>query len=121
MLTKQLNPFVDMDKKIRIGWIYFYVEICGTNLTDADGEAVPAFLDVEVMTNDNTNNPSNPTFRYQVDCSNQNGETGSKKWVKIWINQTARFLQFRVLNNQAGAKVKIHAMMPGMQPLGRLI
>jgi len=119
--TKQLNPFAELDKKIRIGWIYFYVECVGTHLTDTSGNPVPAFLIVDVYTNDNTNNPSSPAFTYQVDCSNSPFETGSKKWVKIWINQTARFLQFGIRNNQAGAQVKIHAMMPGMQPLGRLI
>lgn len=135
-LTKQLNPFVDMDKKIRIGWIYFYVEVAETHLTktiiNSVGEEeivpVPAVLTVDVFTNDNVNNPSDPdflapapNFTYQVDCTNSPGVTGNKRWVKIWINQTARFLQFRVSNTQAGAQVKVHAMMPGMQPLGRLV
>jgi len=127
-LTKQLNPFAEMDKKIRIGWIYFYVEAVESDLTDEDGNLLPAILTVDVFTNDNVNNPSRPVqnanvpnFTYQVNCTNETGVTGNKKWVKIWINQTARFLQFRVRNNQAGAQVKVHAMMPGMAPVGRLI
>ena len=119
-LTKKLNPFVDSDKKVRCGWIYFYVSVADTILTDAVGAPVPAFLEVDVITNDTDQN-SVPTFTYQVDCSNLPSEVGSKKWIKIWINQTARFVQFRLKNNQAGAKIQIHAMMPGFQPLGRLI
>lgn len=119
-LSKKLNPWVDQDKKVRCGWIYFYVSVAETILTDADGEAVPAFLDIDVITNDTDVN-SAPTFQYRIDCSNLPGEIGSKQWVKIWINQTAKFLQFRMKNNQAGAKIKVHAMMPGFQPVGRLV
>lgn len=119
-LSKKLNPFVEGDKKLRCGWIYFYVSVAETHLTDSSGETVPAFLDIDVITND-TNVNSVPTFTYRVDCSNLQNEIGSKKWVKIWINQTARFLQFRMRNNQAGAKIQVHAMMPGLQPTGRLV
>lgn len=119
-LSKKLNPFVDSDKKIRCGWIYFYVSVSETILENADGSPVPAFLDIDVITNDTDIN-SVPTFQYRVDCSNLASEVGSKKWVKIWINQTAKFLQFRMKNNQAGAKIQVHAMMPGMQAVGRLV
>ncbi len=119
-LSKKLNPFVEMDKKVRCGWIYFYVSVAETLLTDANDIPVPAFLDIDVITND-TDVDSVPTFQYRVDCTNLVGEIGSKKWVKIWINQTSRFLQFRMKNNQAGAKIQVHAMMPGFQPLGRLV
>lgn len=119
-VSKKLNPFVNIDKKVRCGWIYFYVTVTNTLLENADGTPVPAFLDVDVVTNDTEVN-SVPTYKYRVDCSNINGETGAKKWVKIWINQTAKFLQFRMRNNQAGAKIEVHAMMPGFQPTGNLI
>ncbi len=119
-VSKKLNPFVDMDKKIRCGWIYFYVSVADTILTDSNGVAIPAFLDIDVITND-TDVDSVPTFQYRVDCSNLPGTIGSKTWVKIWINQTSRFLQFKMRNNQAGAKIQVHAMMPGFQPLGRLV
>ena len=119
-LTKKFNPFADADKKVRCGWIYFYVSVAETTLTDGNDDPVPALLDIDVITNDTDLN-SVPTFSYQIDCSNLTSEVGSKKWVKIWINQTARFLQFRMRNNQAGAKIQVHAMMPGMQPLGRLV
>lgn len=119
-LTKKLNPWVDSDKKVRCGWIYFYVSVAETILQDPSGVPVPAFLDIDVITNDTDVN-SVPTFQYRIDCTNLVGEIGSKKWVKIWINQTSRFLQFRMRNNQAGAKIQVHAMMPGLQPLGRLV
>lgn len=119
-LSKKINPFVDSDKKVRCGWIYFYVSVADTILEDDDGNPVPAFLDIDVITND-TDVDSVPTFQYRIDCSNLPGEIGSKNWVKIWINQTAKFLQFRMRNNQAGAKIKVHAMMPGLQPVGRLV
>lgn len=119
-LTKKLNPWVESDKKIRCGWIYFYVSVANTILTDINDVPIPAFLDIDIITND-TDVDSVPTFQYRVDCSNLTGEVGSKKWVKIWINQTAKFLQFRIKNNQAGAKIQVHAMMPGFQATGKLI
>ena len=118
-LTKKLNPFVNSDKKIRCGWIYFYVSMTETILEE-DGATVPAYLDIDVITND-TDSQTSPPHRYRVDCSNLEGEIGSKQWVKIWINQTARFLQFRMSNSQAGAKIQVHAMMPGIQATGRLV
>lgn len=119
-LSKKLNPWVDSDKKVRCGWIYFYVSTTGTDLTDGSGTPVKAFLDIDVITDDTDLN-SVPTYSYRVDCTNMENETGGKKWVKIWINQTAKFLQFRMRNNQAGARIQVHAMMPGLQPLGRLV
>ncbi len=119
-VSKKLNPWTEQDRKLRCGWIYFYVSVAETILTEADDTPTPAFLEIDVITND-TDVDTNPTYKYKVDCSNLPGEVGSKKWVKIWINQTAKFLQFRMRNNQAGAKIKVHAMMPGLQPTGRLI
>lgn len=118
-MTKKLNPFVNIDKKVKCGWIYFYVSVAETILEEED-EVVPAYLDIDVVTNDTDIN-SVPTYKYRVDCSNLPGEIGSKQWVKIWINQTAKFLQFRMRNNQAGAKIQVHAVMPGFQPVGRLV
>jgi len=121
-VTKKLNPWVDSDKKIKCGWIYFYVSTADTILTDEDGEPVPAFLDIDVLVNNNEDTDfSDPQFKYRIDCSPINNEKGGKKWVKIWINQVGKFLQFRMRNNQAGAQIKVHAMMPGLQPMGRLI
>lgn len=73
--------------------------------------------DVEQSTQLNTFNPS----PYQVNLTNQESENGIKKWYKLWINQTARFVQFQVINNQAGAIVHIHAIMPGFAGVGRLV
>lgn len=119
-VSKKLNPYVEIDKKLRVGWIYFYVSVADTILTNDDDTPTPAFLDIDVITNDNDVDTS-PTYQYRIDCTNLASEIGSKKWVKIWINQTGRFLQFRLRNNQAGAKIKVHAMMPGMQPVGRIV
>ncbi len=125
VLTKQFNPFINMDKKIRVGWAYFYVSIAETFLTTPDTEGVEqpdrAYLNVDVYTNDNYGNSTAPTFQYKIDCTNLENVTGSKAWVKIWINQTAQFVQFRLYNTQAGAEMKIHAMMLGIQPLGRVV
>jgi hypothetical protein len=123
-VSKKLNPWIDQDKKVRCGWIYFYVSVANTLLTDWDEDAtpVPALLRIDVLTNNNEDTDfSNPTFTYLVDCSAINNEKGGKKWVKIWINQVGQFLQFKMSNNQAGAKIQVHAMMPGFLPLGRII
>lgn len=31
--TKKFNPFIDQDKKVRCGWVYFYVSSSGTDLS----------------------------------------------------------------------------------------
>lgn len=194
--TKKFNPFVNMDKKVRCGWIYFYVSTTGTFLTrniaitaatkaspcvittnvnhnlqsgnevnifgvggmtqlndkgyfitvlsptsfSLDGVDSTAFgtytsggyaaiaeksrVEVEVITNDTeekiqvNNIIQNPI---QCNCTNLVFEEGIKKWYKTYINQTGRFVQFRTKNLQAGAKIQIHAMMPGFQPVGRLV
>ncbi len=123
-ISKKLNPWVEADKKLRCGWIYFYVGVTETDLTDWDEDStpVPAQLRIDVMTsNNNFPDFSNPQFTYLVDCSQINNEKGDKKWVKIWINQVGQFLQFRLSNVQAGAQIRVHAMMPGLQPVGRLL
>ena len=121
-VTKKLNPWIEMDKKLRCGWIYFYVSTSDNILTDQDGDEVPTFLDVDVLVSNNEGvDFSNTQFKYRVDCSLASNQAGGKKWVKIWINQVGQFLQFRMSNNQAGAKIQVHAMMPGFSPLGRLV
>lgn len=83
-----------------------------------------AILQVRCISNDTEQStqvyPYNPA-PYQVNLSNQESENGIKKWYKLWINQTARFVQFQVINNQSGAIVQLHAIMPGFAPVGRLI
>lgn len=122
--TKKLNPYVEASQKVRCGWLYLYVNTTGTLLTDVAGNPVDAILKVRVITND-TQQPTdlsipNSTY-YSVNLTSHQQENGSKKWVKIWINQTARFLQFELSNNQAGANIQIQALMPGFAPVGRLI
>lgn len=122
--SKKLNPWIDGDKKVKCGWIYFYVSTASTDLTDGFGNPVPALLDIDVITS-NRQVMTAPAFQYQIDCSADPAIDpnliGDKKWVKIWINQVGQFLQFRMRNNQAGAKIRVHAMMPGFQPMGRLV
>lgn len=83
-----------------------------------------AKMSIDIITNDlghktQLNNLSqNP---YQGNMTNLTFEDGNKKWYKVFINQTGRFIQFRLRNRQAGAKVNIQATMPGFQPVGRLI
>jgi len=125
--TKKLNPWVDADKKVICGWIYFYVSVAETDLTEYDPiqqiqVPVPAFLRVDVLTNNNEGTDfSKPTFTYLVDCTDPVLELGTKKWVKIWINQVGQFLQLQLSNDQAGAQIKVHAIMPGFKPIGRLV
>lgn len=193
--TKKFNPFVNEDKKVSCGWLYFYVSTTGTALTvnkliqdalqtnpciltvpghgykngtqvyvdgvqgmtelnekyyfinvidentielegvDASGftpyssggfTSTPqeAILQVRCISNDTEQStqvyPYNPA-PYQVNLSSHVSENGIKKWYKLWINQTARFIQFQVINNQSGAIVQIHAIMPGFAPVGRMI
>ncbi len=124
VVTKKFNPWINSNKKLKCGWIYFYVEVSGTDLTDWDTNSTPvrAQLQIDVLTNNNEDDDfSDPQFTYLVDCSPINNEKGGKKWVKIWINQVGQFLQFRMSNNQAGAQIQVHAIMPAFQSVGRLI
>lgn len=120
--TKKFNPWINSDKKIKCGWIYFYIGTSKTNLTDLSGNPVPAILNVSVLTNNNENNSfTNTAFKYEINCSPDLRNNGDKKWVKIWINQVGEFLQFCFKNAQSGAKIKVHAIMLGLQPYGRII
>lgn len=119
IITKKLNPYVDQDKKIRIGYCYLYISIENTALEEG-GIAVDPYIDIEVITGNN-NSPDVSSKKYQVNCSNLSGNTQSKRWVKIWINQTSTFLQLRIRNNQAGFSTKIHGIMPGIEPVGELV
>jgi hypothetical protein len=86
------------------------------------------FIDVEIITNDNLNvtqveDASLITYQhpYRINCTPDNNDLGSKRWVKIFINQTARFIQFKLTNTQALSVIQIQAMMPGFAGVGRLI
>lgn len=86
--------------------------------------AVPAKLNIQIIVNDNEQStqvsPGQPV-PYEGNCTNLVFETGIKKWYKVFINQTGRFIQFRLLNQQAGSTINIQAMMPGFAPCGRLL
>lgn len=86
------------------------------------------FIDVEVITNDEPDvtqvqNGSLQTYAmpYRINCTSDKRDEGTKRWVKIYINQTARFIQFKLTNTQALSKIEIQAMMPGFMGVGRLI
>lgn len=126
--SKKFNPFVNNAAKVRCGWMYFYVSTTSTYLTDNSGNAIPPILSVDIIVNDREEKTSleNGYLQpipdpYQVNCGETDSGEGIKKWYKIFINQTGRFIQFRVRNNQAGADIKIQAIMPGFAPVGRLI
>lgn len=83
-----------------------------------------AKMTIQVITNDSGENTQlnnlspNP---YQGNLTNMTFEKGSKKWYKVFINQTGKFIQFKLTNQQAGANINIQATMPGFCPVGRLI
>ncbi len=86
------------------------------------GEA--AKMSIDIITNDvghktQLNNASQDP--YQGNVTNMTFEDGGKKWYKVFINQVGKFIQFRLRNQQAGAKINIQATMPGFSPTGRLI
>lgn len=126
--TKKFNPYVNQAAKVRCGWMYFYVSTTNTSLTDNDGNPIPPQILVDVIVNDNEQptrlqNASLVPIEapYRVNCSANDTDIGIKRWYKIFINQTGRFVQFTFSNNQAGADIKIQAIMPGFMPVGRLI
>lgn len=117
--TKQLNPYVAQGQACRIGWVYFYVSTSATGLIDAADDPVNAKLRVEVILNDNQD-PSQTAIPYEINLTNISTENGTKTWYKMWINQTARFLQLRLSNAQALTNVQLHAIMIGFSPSGAL-
>ena len=83
-----------------------------------------AKLQVRVITNDTEQSTQLNGFNpapYEVNLSNLPGQIGIKTWYKIWVNQVGRFIQLQFGNAQAGAKVQIHAIMPGFAGVGRMI
>lgn len=197
--TKKFNPFVQECKKVRCGYMYFYVTSSGVATTrnvnisgvslanpcvitatnhqfqdgnlvaiygvsgtvqlnglqsritviDADSFSLDSinsssftaytsggvaagpdkcFIDVEITTNDNlektqVEDSSLVTYGkpYRVDCTPDLHDGGSKKWVKIYPNQVGRFIQFTMKNTQAMSDIRIQAIMPGFDGVGRLI
>lgn len=97
-----------------------------TTYTSGGFFEVPDFakLNIEIITNDTVHKTriNNPSLEpYQVNATNMTLDDGSKKWYKAYINQTGKFIQFRLTNTQAGAKINIQATMIGMMPSGRLM
>ncbi len=195
-LFKKFNPFIEVAKKVRCGWLYMYVDTAGTNLlrnisisaitksspavvttaidhglqtgqqvsffgiggmtqlnatfafitvisdqtfslngVDSTGYGtytsggyvsakVPAKMTIDIITddaNDKTQPQNLDQEPYQGNMTNMIFESGSKKWYKVFINQTGKFIQFRLRNVQAGAQINVQATIPGFQPVGRLI
>lgn len=86
--------------------------------------SLPAKMSIDIITNDvghNTQLNNLSQDPYQGNMTNLTFEDGSKKWYKVFINQTGKFIQFRLRNQQSGAQVHIQATMPGFQPVGRII
>jgi len=88
------------------------------------GTAESAKMTIDIITNDvghNTQLNNLSADPYMGNMTNMVFEDGTKKWYKVFINQVGKFIQFRLRNQQAGAKVNIQATMPGFSPCGRLI
>ncbi len=90
-------------------------------------DSVNAKMIIEIITNDSGEKTKQNQVvdadgnTYQGNLTNLTFEDGNKKWYKVFINQVGKFIQFRLRNVQAGAKINVQAMMPGFMPLGRLI
>ena len=85
-------------------------------------------MEVEVYTNDNTQYHTQIRSTALIplgDMSNRSANglyrVASKRWTKVFINQTGDFVQFKLKNTQPGARVRIHALNVGMMPTGRTI
>lgn len=120
--------------------LYFYITVIDSNTFSLDGVNSTAYgiytsrgftstpddakLLVETISNDkvqvNQVLQYNPQ-PYAINLSTFEGTFGVKKWYKMWVNQTAQYLQFRFYNQQAGAAVQIHAFVPGFAGVGRLL
>lgn len=127
-LTKKLNPFVDKAAKVRCSYLYFYVTASGVGTSDFLGNPDNCYIDVDVVQNDindfiylETAGAALISQPFRINCMPDERDLGAKRWYKIYINQTARFLQFKVSNQQALSAIQIHAIMPGLAPVGRLI
>ncbi len=189
-LFKKFNPFANVDRKVRCGWLYMYVDSTGTSLTrniaitgatkaavcvittavnhnlqtgeqinifgvagmtqlngnffyvtvlspttvalDVDSTSYGTYtsggyvvakekatMDIQIITDDNQQQVRPSDFKGT--CTDLVFEDGFKKWYKVYINITAKFVQFRISNQQAGAKINVQALMPGFEPSGRLI
>lgn len=115
--TKQFNPFAEQAQKVRTGWIYFYLEVNESQIINNQQEEIPSQLNVQVFTN-NVFGPTTPNIAYKIGMEPPDNRPQLRAWYKMWVNQVGDFLQFRITNNQALTKVKVHAMMPGFQPQG---
>lgn len=125
LVTKNFNPYVNSQQRVRCGWIYFYVDTSDSLVTDDDDNAVPGKIDIEVFSNDRF--PDSPTkltsldLKYETRINNFNDRQSLKVWRKVYINQNTKFIQFRFKNKQPGTRIRIHAYMLGFMPGGRLI
>lgn len=127
-VSKNFNPYTAQGERVRCGWVYFYVSTDLSNATDIDGNKIGGSLIIDVYANDTfTSTGSSPIYSTQVDfgyeanISNFDSRKSLKVWRKVFINQNARFLQFRVRNAQAGTNIAIHGMEFGFMPGGRMI
>ena len=85
---------------------------------------VKAKMNIDIITNDDVD-PTQLSYLtdqpYQGNCTNMTFDDATKKWYKVFINQTGKFIQFKLSNRQAGAQINIQATMPGFAPVGRII
>lgn len=115
--TKQWNPYISEGQKIRIGWIYLYVDVATSGLVDVSGDTIPPIIDVSVLINDRQDPVTTP-FKYQVNLANIDSQTGVKRWYKLFVNATGDFVQLDLTNNQPLANVKIQSFILGTSQSG---
>jgi len=79
----------------------------------------PVFLEIEITLND-VGYPSTTAQPYRVLLQQNPQEVGTKRWYKLFVNQTARFIQYTIKNEQALTNVRVHAVILGVSPSGAL-
>lgn len=82
-----------------------------------------AFLDVDVLVNDTSDLVDNDDFNgttLRLRMDNRPGVTQEKMWKKAYVNQRGNFVQLRFRSDTCNSGVRIHALILGMTPAGRL-
>lgn len=121
--TKNFNPYAKDGMKVRCGWLYLYFEATQNIATDREGNNKDPIIYIDVYADDSEYPTQVATLNlgYQGNVSNFDGRISLKVWRKVFINQTARMLQFSLRNADPGADIRVHAIMPGFSPAGRLM
>lgn len=124
IVTKNFNPYVEANNKVRCGYFYLRANSSDTSIIDIEGNTAPCVLTIQMLANDNTEYPvqiRSTDLDLSNIMTNRDGRTNTKKWSKSFPNLTGDFIQFKILNTQAGSQIRIDAYMLGMRPVGRIL